>query len=171
MRVSLFLVSVIAFLAAGCVRNTNSEVELPQNGEIIQDLDLVSQIVSSPDTITIDDVEYTVESYAWRDFMPSVTPPVRLNSNSTLIRTDETAIQSNVEIIQQYIVRENAVWIPDESEVSQNQSSPNQLHIVSREGPTWEIGSKVRVGLKIKDQEADEVFLISAPNVPIVKTQ
>jgi hypothetical protein len=171
MRTSLLLVTVIAFLAVGCVNNTSSKIEPPQNGKIIQDQELASQINSSPGTITINDVEYTVKSYAWRDFMPIVNPPVRLNSNSNIIRTDDTAIQDNIEIVQQYVVKGNEIWIPQELEVRQNQSSTNQLDIVSRQGPTWEIDSKVTVGLKIQNQQTGDVYWLSVPNVPIVKTQ
>jgi hypothetical protein len=171
MRASILLITVVAFLTIGCVNNTSTKIEPPQNGEIILDQDLVSQINSSPSTQTINGVEYTVEPYAWRDFMPIVNPPVRLNANNTLIREDGNTIQSDFEIVQHYIVRDKEIWVPDDIEVRQNQSSPNQLHIVSREGPTWEIGSKVSVGLKIKNQETGNIFWLSVPKVEITQTQ
>ena len=171
MRVSILLAVIIAFLAVGCVNNTSTKIEPPQNGEIIRDQDLLSQINSSPSVITINNVEYSVDPYAWRDFMPIVNPPIRLKSNNTLIREDGNNIQSDIEIIQHYIVRDKEIWVPEDVEIRQNQSSPNQLHIISREGPTWEIGSKVNVGLKIKNQETGDVFWLLVPNVTIVKTE
>ncbi|MDZ7693697.1 MAG: hypothetical protein U5K69_21690 [Balneolaceae bacterium] len=171
MRASILLASVVVFLAVGCVNNTSSKIEPPQNGEIIRDQDLVSQINSSPSTLTINGVEYTVEPYAWRDFMPIVNLPVRLNANNTLIREDGNTIQDDFEIVQHYIVRDKEIWIPHDIEVRQNQSSPNRLHVVSREGPEWEIDSKVNVGLKIKNQKTGDIFWLTVPKVEIVQTQ
>ncbi len=171
MRVSILLISALALLAVACTDNTGSDTEPPLNGEITRNQELASQINSSPGTVTVSDVEYTMESYAWRDFMPSVNPPVRLNTISTLIRTDETAIQDNIEVVQHYIVKAGEIWIPQELEVRQNQSSPNQLDIISRKGPTWEVGSKVTIGLKIRNKATSEVYMISTPDVLIAETQ
>lgn len=158
------------FSVVGCTTNTSFENESPQNGELIRDQNLVSQISSSSASTTVNGVEYTVESYAWRDFMPIVDPPVRLNLKNTLIRMDGDAIQSNIEILQHYIVKENEIWRPNELESRQNQSSPNQLDIISRDGPTWEVGSKVDVGLKIKNQESGNVHWFSVSDVKITET-
>jgi len=170
MRFSILLITVITFLTVGCVNDTSSEIEPPQNGEIIRDQALVSLINSSPDAITIDDVEYTVESFVWRDFAPSFNPPAGLLANNTLIREDGNTIESDFEIVQHYIVRDRDIWVPDDKEVRLNQSSPNRLHVVSREGPEWEIDSKVNIGLKIKNQKTGDVFWLSVSSVPIVKT-
>ena len=171
MRFSLLLVTVITFLLVGCVNNTSSEIEPPQNGEIIQDQALVSQINSSPNTITINDVEFMVESFVWRDFAPIFNPPAGLITNNTLIREDGNTIQSDIEIVQHYIIRDREIWVPDDIEVRLNQSSPHRLNIVSRKGPEWEIDAKVNVGLKVKNQETGDVFWLTVSNVPIVKTE
>lgn len=157
-------------LAGGCTSNTSLDPESAKNGIVIQDQDLISQISSSPASVQINGIEYVLKSSAWRDFMPIVNPPVRLNLNNTLIRTDENSIQSTIEILQQYILKENKIWRPDKSEVRLNESSPNQLNIVSREGPTWEVGSKVDVGLKIKDQETGNIYWLAVPDVEITET-
>lgn len=171
MRFSILLITVITFITVGCVNNTTSEIEPPQNGEIILDQTLVSKINSSPAAITVNNVEYTVESFIWRDFAPSINPPTGLLVNNTLIREDGKTIQNDFEILQHYIVRKREIWIPDDIEVSLNLSSPNRLNILSREDPGWEIDSKVNVGLKIKNQETGVVSLLSVSNVPIVKTE
>lgn len=170
MRVSIIIISVLMFSVAGCTTNTSFEDESPQNGDLIQDQQLESQIRSAPSSLMVSGIEYTVESYAWRDFMPIVEPPVRLNLNNTLIRTDGDSIQSTLEIIQHYIVHEGEIWRPTEVEVRLNQSSPNQLNIISREGPIWEVGSKVEVGLKIKNQDTGNIYWFSVPEVQIAET-
>lgn len=171
MRVSIILISALALLIVACADTTRSDTESPLNGEITRDPELVSQINTSPNTVTVNDVEYSMESYAWRDFMPIVNPPVRLNTISTVIRTDETAIQDNIEIVQHYIVKGDEIWIPQELEARQNQSSPDQLDIVSRKGPTWQVGSEVTIGLKFRTQATSEVYVLSTPNVLIAETQ
>ena len=170
MRVSIIIISVLLFSVVGCTTNTSFEDESPQNGDLIQDQNLVSQIRSAPSSLMVNGIEYTVESYAWRDFMPSVDPPVRLNLNNTLIRTDGDSIQSDIEIVQHYIVHEGKIWRPTEIEVRLNQSSPNQLNIISRQGPIWEVGSKVDIGLKIKNHESDNVHWFSVSDVQITET-
>lgn len=89
MRFSIFLITAIIIFTVGCANNTSAEIEPPLNGEVVRDQALVSQINSSPGTVTIDDVEYTMESYAWRDFAPSFNPPAGLLANNTLVRVDE----------------------------------------------------------------------------------
>ena len=170
MRVSIIIISVLMFSVVGCTTNTSFEDESPQNGDLIQDQRLVSQIRSAQSSLMVNVIEFTVESYAWRDFMPIVDPPVRLNLNNTLIRTDGESIQSNIEIVKHYIVHEGKIWRPTEVEVRLNQSSPNRLNIISREGPIWEVGSKVNVGLKIKNQETGNIYWFSVPEVTIAET-
>jgi hypothetical protein len=170
MRFSILVITAITFLTVGCVNDTSSEIEPPQNGEIIRDQALVSLIKSSPNAKTIAGVEYTVESFVWRNFAPSFNPPAGLLANNTLIREDGNTIESDFEIVQHYIVRDRDIWIPDDTETKLNQSSPNRLHVVSREGPEWEIDSKVNVGLKIKNQGTGDVFWLSVSSVRIVKT-
>lgn len=169
MRASISLILAISFFAVSCVNNPTSDIEPPKNGTLVQNQELASQIKASPDTVTIDNVKYSVEPHAWRNFMPSVDPPVTLNSNVTLIRADGIAIPGNIEIIQQYIIKEKLIWVPDDIDLIHNKSSPNKVHIVSREGPVWEVGSSVTVGLKIKDKKTGKVFLFSVSGVPIVK--
>lgn len=171
MRFSLLLITVITFLTVGCVNDTSSEIEQPQNGEIIRDQAIILLINSSPDATTIDDVEYTMESFVWRDFSPGSNPPASgLRANNTLIREDGNTIENDFEIVQHYIVKNTDIWVPDNKEVRLYQSSPNRLYVISREGPEWEIDSKVNVGLKIKNLETGEVFWLSVSGVPIVET-
>ncbi|MDZ7807047.1 MAG: hypothetical protein U5K71_08015 [Gracilimonas sp.] len=170
MKASILLVFVIIFSMAACVSSSNFETESPNNGEIILDKEIVSQINSSSSSVSVNGAEYMIGSFAWKDFMPIVDPPVRLTIKNTLIRTDGNNIQSNIEIIQHYIVRENEIWRPNEMEVRQDQSSSNQLDIISREGPTWEIGSKVNIGLKIKDHRTGNIHWLSITEVEVVRT-
>lgn len=170
MRFLILVITVITFLIVGCVNDTSSEIEPPQNGEIIRDQALLSLINSSPNAKNIGGVEYTVEAFVWRDFAPSINPPAGLLANNTLIREDGNTIDSDFEIIQHFIVKDRDIWVPDDTEVRLNQNSTNRLHVVSREGPEWEIDSKVNVGLTIKNRETGDVFWLTVSSVPIVKT-
>lgn len=171
MRFSILYLFVMIFLVGGCINDSSPELKTPENGKIIIDQNLKSQINSSPPSVVINDTEYRIESYAWRDFMPSINPPVRLIVNTTLIRTDGEPVQNNIEVLRQYVVKDHEIWRPDDLETRQNQSSPNQLNIISREGPTWEIGSTVTVGVEIENADTGNVYWFSLPEVEIVKTQ
>lgn len=171
MRPLIAVYFIIPFFAASCAFNANTDIEPTENGVLIQDQELVSEINSSPDTVTIDGIDYSLESYMSRNFMPIVEPPVRLNANNTLIREDGNALPSNIKIVQHYIVNDSEVWVPDDIEVKQSGSNPNYLDIISREGPTWETGTKVDVALEVKHQETDEVFMFSVTDVSIIRTE
>ncbi len=171
MRSLIAVVLIIPLFAASCVFNANTDIEPPKNGVFIQDQELVSQINSSLGTVTIDGIAYSLESYLWRDFMPIIDPPVRLNANNTLIREDGNAIPSDIEIVQHYIVNDSEIWVPDDMETRQSESNPNELDTISRKGPTWEIGTKVDVALEIEHQETGEIFFFSVSDVSIDKTE
>jgi hypothetical protein len=161
---------MIIFAVAGCVSSASFEPLPPKNGEIIQDQEIASQIRSSSSSTMIGEVEYRIESYTWRDFMPIVDPPIRLILKNTLIRTDEGPIDSSIEVIQQYVVKGSEIWRPGDLEVRHHQSDPGRLDILSREGPTWETGSKVSVGLKIRDQQTGTLHWLSNEGIEIVRT-
>lgn len=171
MRVSILIIFVIIFVIAGCVSSGSLDPLPPENGEIIQDQNIESQIHSSSSSTTIGDVEYSIESYTWRDFMPIVDPPIRLVLKNTLVRTDGAPIDSTIEVIQQYVVKGSEIWRPGDLEVRPQQSDPGRLDILSREGPTWETGSKVSVGLKIRDQRTGTLHWLSSSEVEIVRTE
>lgn len=171
MKVSILLLAVIIFTIAGCVSSASLDPESPKNGDIIQDQEIASQIRSSSSSTMIGEVEYSIESYTWRDFMPIVDPPVRLILKNTLVRTDGDPIKSSIEVMQQYVVKGNEIWRPSDMEFRQDQSNPQKLVILSRGGPTWETGSKITVGLKIVDQQTGAFHWLSATEVEIVRTE
>ncbi|MFA5668231.1 MAG: hypothetical protein WC967_03240 [Balneolaceae bacterium] len=171
MKASTLLATITTLFFVGCVNDASPKIESPLNGKLIQDQKLVSQINASPNTITINEVEYTLESSVWIDLMPSIDPfSDGLYAFSALVRVDGNTKQSDIEIVQYYIVNGKEIWVPDDTEVRQNQSSPNRLEIISREGPAWDRDSKLNIGLKIKIQKTGKLFWLLSPNVPIEET-
>jgi len=171
MRVLILFITLITFALGGCVSSASLDPISTENGEIIQDQKIVSQIQSSSTSTKIGEIEYSIESYAWRDFMPIVNPPVRLILKNTLIRSDGDPIESSIEVMQHYVVKGSDIWRPVDVETRQDQNRPGQIEILSRDGPTWETGSKVLVGLKIKNLQTDTIHWLSATEVEIIRTE
>ena len=163
-------ITLIFLFAIGCDHSGSSDSYYFPNGKLIQDQDLVSQIISSPKSITINNIKYSLESFAWRDYMPGRNPNDWINASNTLVREDGKTIKDNFSIVQQYVIKDQEIWIPFNIDVRLNLSNTSRLIIVSREGPTWDVDTKVDFGLKFKSPDTGAVFWLSTSSIPIART-
>ncbi|HEX6982535.1 MAG TPA: hypothetical protein VF181_07220 [Balneolaceae bacterium] len=164
------LLSLIVLFTIGCENNVATEQPFDLNGKIVQDDQLKSEINSAPTEISIEGITYIVEAFVWRDFQPSIGPSsTRLMSLNRLVRTDKKEIPDYIVLIQQYVVNNSAVWIPNYDQESRPEAKPYQKEEISRYGPLWEVGITVDVGIEILNEKTDEKFLLSAPQAIIEK--
>lgn len=172
MNIRLITVSlgILLILIAGCDNTFLSGQDSELNGKIIQDEQLKSEILNAPTEITMDGVTYTAEVFAWRDFMPVVNPPVRLIALNKLVRVDQEPIPDHIDLVQQYLVHGDAIWVPDYSPEDRPNTIPYQKEKISRNGPEWETGTEVTVGIKVINAETGQSLILSVPGVTIEKT-
>ncbi len=124
----------------------------------------------SSDVITINNQQFELEAYLWRDFMPvSPVDGQPLISINWLTTVDQSPIPSNIRMIQQYVVYGNLVWQADyccEPTYPENY----KMERVSRNGPKWGPRIKVQVVALIKNTDTNRTYLIRTNEVLIART-
>ncbi len=136
------------------------------------DNELISELNSeSYDTLIIESNRFVLDAYLWRDFMP-ISPPdgKPMISINWLIEVDSIEIPDNIDLIKQYVIYNDSIWISE----YENESGPTQpeykIEKISREGPKW--GPKIYVDVisKVRDSDTNNDYYIRIKNVYVVRT-
>lgn len=130
------------------------------------DKELISELNSkSYDTLIIESNRFVLDAYLWRDFMPvSPSDGKPMISINWLRDIDSTEISDNIDLIEQYVVYNDSIWISEYENESSSTQPDFKIEKISREGPKWgpeiyvDVISKVRVSntnsdyyIRIKD--------------------
>ncbi len=136
------------------------------------DKELISELNSkSYDTLMIGSNSFILDAYLWRDFQP-VSPPdgKPMISINWLINTDSTAIPDNIDMIKQYVIYEDSIWISEYENEYRTNLPEYKIEKVSREGPKW--GPKIYVDVisKVRDFKTNNNYYIIKKNVYVIRT-
>lgn len=165
----LFSVLLI-FTTVSCV-TSSVERGSNMNGKIIQNEQLQSKINSALAEITIERIEYKAEAYVWRDFMPGPGDVhTGLMSGNYLIRTDHQEIPDYIEMVKQYVIKDNSIWVSNYDKGEHPSAYPYKQVRVSRNGPKWEVGIEVEIGIKVLNRKTNKEFFIKVTGEKINKT-
>ena len=121
------------------------------------------------DTLEIDDASYILDAFVYRDYFPGDSQELSLRSIITLFRLDSLQIPSNISMIEQYVMWDDSLWVPDSIDQIDISLPPFKLKMASIGGPEWPIGSYVDVISKIRIGDIDH-YLIKR-HVEIIMTQ
>ena len=155
--------ALITIILSACEKDEQSDVKADKN--LI--LELNNKALS---IITVDSHEYFLESYLWRDFMP-ISPPngKPLASVNWLISRDSISIPDNIEMIKQYVINNDSVWIAN-YEDGLNTGPDYKIKKISRNGPKWGPGINVDIISKIMDKNTNQDFYLIQKDVLIGRT-
>lgn len=165
------LLSVLLLLATGCLVDNNSD-ENEINGTVVGDRAIISEVMKATQTSTLDGISLTVDAFVWRDFQPTIPQNGKngILSSVTLQSVNGEPITGRFRLTQQFVVNTDEVWIPD----FENEDSPGDdsatIRKISRNGPIWEPGDDVQVGVNIEDQQTGKSMLLSVKDLGIVRT-
>jgi hypothetical protein len=124
----------------------NCEEELDPNVGII---DTPDGILDAPTVLSVNDREYILDAFIWRDFMPSTDPGLQLLMAAIdLVDQDSTDMADNVALEFLWLVKGDTTWattFTDEGRLNLGY----KLHEMARNGPEWEIGAQVDVVVKV----------------------
>ncbi len=156
---------LILLALAACMLIFGCENYKPSDSSI-----LISILLSSPDKIEINNREFTLETYLWRDFMPFSPPNGKpLIALIRVTATDLLEFPSSVDANRLWVIyNDKEVWETDFS----SEDVPNlkhQLAKIAREGPKWGPGIQVDVVVRIIDGE-NSIYLLKASNQSIYRT-
>jgi len=164
-RVLIFLV-LLGLLSCEKAEEVNS-IDIRKDKELIKTLN-----EKSVDTLEIDNQVLVLEAYLWRDFMPG---PSNENGSSLyaingLVSIDSTSIPDSVDLIRQYVIHNDSIWVSDYEEEIRS-SSDYRIEKISRNGPKWGPQIKVDVISKIHDSDLKEDYYLRLQNVYIERTE
>ncbi len=119
------------------------------------------------DTLNIEGANYTLDAYAWRDFMPGGVQDHSLNCTNTLIRIDSLEIPSTLDMVKQFVISGDSLWAVDYID-RKDTLYHHMIRRGSTGGPEWKLNSFVDVVSKIKF--ANIYYYLIKRNVKIVMT-
>lgn len=157
---------IILIFTLNCSSNGIGNEDIRVDPELIKELRS-----SSSETLQIESNYFTLDAYLWRDFMPSSPPNGRpMISVNKLIETNSDTIPDHIDLIKQYVIHGNSIWVTDYEDEKRNSNSPHIIERVSRDGPKWDTGISVDVVTKVYDSKTGENHFLILKNVTINRT-
>ncbi|MEA2076470.1 MAG: hypothetical protein U9O95_00440 [Candidatus Marinimicrobia bacterium] len=159
------LIFILLFVLSACFNDDDPEVGITIDATLAQEL-----LNDAVDTLCIDSLQFILEAYLWRDFMPiSPIDGKPLISINWLVNLDSVQVPLNLDMTKQYVILNDSIWISDYSDESR-MTYDYKLENISRNGPKWGPHIEVDVISKITDSTIDTVYFIKAENVVIDRT-
>jgi hypothetical protein len=152
---------------------TSCEKENVNNEKNIRiDIGLITELNSkSYDTLIIESRKFVLDAYLWRDFMPiSPANGKPLNSINRLRHLDSTEIPNNIDLVKQYIINNDSIWISDYENEFHPTPPDYMIEKISIKGPKW--GPKIYVDVisKVHDSLSNTDYYIRIKDVYIERT-
>ncbi len=145
------LITIFCVVLFSCKEYQHSFTTLP-----------LGEILSAPERIKIDDRQYILETYLWRDFMP-ISPP---DGKPLLARIRVTAQDSlpfpvSIDIDRLWVINGSEVWeaVFSEKERVTGIKLKNQLERIARNGPKWRSGIRVDIVVRVIDTKGNAYLL------------
>ncbi|XWN38479.1 MAG: hypothetical protein ROO71_05945 [Balneola sp.] len=142
------------------------------NDDIQVDPELIKELrSSSSETLQTESNSFILDAYLWRDFMP-ISPPngQPLIAINKLIETNSDTIPHHIDLVKQYVIHDNTVWVTDYEDEQRNSNFPYIIEKVSRDGPKWDTGISVDVVAKVYNSKTRENHYLILKNVTINRT-
>ncbi len=129
----------------------------------------VDALKMAPQTVTIGDQEFALETYLWRDFMP-VSPPdgKPLTALVEVVEKNGSPISPDLELKYLWVINGREVW--STTFTDETLSSPEyELHRIARNGPLW--GPDIEVDVIVALTRGREpISLLRASDQSIFRT-
>jgi hypothetical protein len=163
----LLILITISTIIVSCEKaNDNS-----QNGNVTKNPALIAELnAKSSDTIMIGTKKYFLNASLWRDFMPVSPSDGRpLISVSRLIDQDSIAIPSNIQLIEQYVIYNDSIWIDSYENIS-GITPAYMIEKTLSNGPKWGPDIYVDIISKVKDTNTSTDYFIRVKGIKIDRT-
>ena len=151
--ISLAIVLVGVTIYFIFVQKTPNVTPLKSSTTSLQDLR------AAPEKVVIQDSEYALETYLWRDFMPISPPDGKPLIASVKVKPRvEITGTSKIGVTRLWVIKGEEIW---ETEFTDEESA-TALEKVGRGGPKWGPGITVDVVVRVIDLKSDEEYLLKA---------
>ena len=125
------------------------------------------ELRAAPDVALLGGQEYKLETYLWRDFMPtpgaapvSGGPP--LTALVQVVEQHNRPVPSDLKIESLWILNGQEVWASTPADESSPPLPENEIERISRGGPTWETGIVVDAVVGLRQGDGTLVLLRAA---------
>jgi hypothetical protein len=123
----------------------------------------IDELISAPDRLVIDNREYILDTYMWRDFQPISRPDGKpLIAIIWVIAVDSLAVPSDLDATRLWVIYDGEVWETPFSDEERPQTPGYKLEKVARNGPKWGPDITVDVVVRIVDRRTGEDYLLKA---------
>lgn len=122
----------------------------------------LEKLLSFPEQILINARLYTLETYLWRDFMPSCPPDGRpLIALIRVSAVDQLPFSSTLDADRLWIISGQEVWETEfsDEEIPPDPNREHQLEKIARDGPKWGPDIYVDVVVRITDYKFKTYYL------------
>lgn len=112
----------------------------------------LDDLLAAPLAIEFNGRAFSLETFLWRDFMPTVDPGgSRLIAAVYLTADDGQAFPDEVDCRRIWVVNGEWVWEATFKDEMRPRSINhiNQLGKIARDGPQWEVGAQVEVVVRV----------------------
>ena len=127
-------------------------------------------MLSAPERIEIENRQYILESYLYRDFMP-ISPPDGKNliASVKVTATDLQEFPSSINANRLWVIKSpEEIWETAFTNETHTPPYDYQLEKVARDGPMWEPNSQVDIVVEILHE--GNTYLLKASNQTIYRT-
>ncbi len=132
----------------------------------------IQELLDAPEQIQIDNFDFMLETYLWRDFMP-VSPPDGhpLIAVATVNEIDSLEIPDSFNIEMMWIIYGKKAWeISNPERVYGYHVQPYQIEVYANGGPKWGPRIHVTVVVQLVNGDDDEIYLLKTTNQYIGRT-
>lgn len=128
-----------------------------------------SKLKTAPDKVTINGRSYGIDTYLWRNFMPSTTPNNKgMMASVRLKAQDGKPLPSTLTADKLWLIKSNGETIWETTFSEQPRISNSGVEMVARGGPNLEAGSVVDVVVRLRN--GNKTYLVRSPDQKIQRT-
>jgi len=146
------IVTFISLLIIGC---SDNGISIPPDISI-------QELLSTPDTITVENRKMYLTTYMWRDFQP-ISPEngKPLIAIVYVTAVDTSQISENISADAIWIIYNGQVWksLFSKENIPSEVLKPNQVGKIAREGPKWGPNIFVEVIVRVTDGKGGSQLL------------
>ena len=129
-----------------------------------------SELKTAPDKVTINGRSYAIDTYLWRNFMPSTTANNKgMMASVRLKAQDGKPVPSTLTADKLWLIKSNGETIWETTFSEQPRISNSGVEMVVRGGPNLEAGSVVDVVVRLRNGK-NNTYLVRSPSQKIQRT-
>ncbi|MGB7055383.1 MAG: hypothetical protein WBE28_08705 [bacterium] len=129
----------------------------------------IDKLLSAPQQIEIDNREFALETFMWRDFQPICPPDGQpMIAIIWVVATDSLPFPSTIDFDYLWVIKdEDNIWVTDFEE-NETKIQDNRLEKVARDGPKWKVRPNplyVDAVVRTKDAAGNTYLLRAADQI------